>query len=114
MAFVFRLVPETRILERSGIGRPAVLSRVGVDARVESHNVGERIIEQHGAAVHVRFTGLRGSTGSNGWPAPLAALATGQLRRPQREEETLRDVQQRVQAPTAALDEEHRRAPGLY
>jgi choline dehydrogenase len=43
------------ILERSGIGRPDVLARAGVDVRVESPNVGERVIEQHGAAVQVRF-----------------------------------------------------------
>jgi choline dehydrogenase len=43
------------ILERSGIGRPDVLARAGIDVRVESPNVGERIIEQHGAAVQVRF-----------------------------------------------------------
>jgi choline dehydrogenase-like flavoprotein len=43
------------ILERSGIGRPDVLARAGVDVRVESPNVGERVIEQHGVAVQVRF-----------------------------------------------------------
>jgi len=43
------------ILERSGIGRPDVLARAGVDVRVESPNVGERVIEQHGAAVQARF-----------------------------------------------------------
>jgi choline dehydrogenase len=43
------------ILERSGIGRPDVLDKAGVELRVESPNVGERIIEQHGAAVQVRF-----------------------------------------------------------
>jgi choline dehydrogenase len=43
------------ILERSGIGRPDVLARAGVDLRVESPHVGERVIEQHGAAVQVRF-----------------------------------------------------------
>ena len=34
------------LLERSGIGRPDVLRRAGVDVRVESPNVGERIIEE--------------------------------------------------------------------
>jgi choline dehydrogenase-like flavoprotein len=43
------------ILERSGVGRPDVLSRAGIDVRVESPNVGERVIEQHGAAIQVRF-----------------------------------------------------------
>jgi choline dehydrogenase-like flavoprotein len=50
------------ILERSGIGRPDVLSRAGVEARVESPNVGERVIEQHGAAIQVRFTREIGHT----------------------------------------------------
>jgi choline dehydrogenase len=43
------------ILERSGIGSPEVLGNAGVEVRVESPNVGERIVEQHGAAVQVRF-----------------------------------------------------------
>jgi choline dehydrogenase len=43
------------ILERSGIGRDDVLAKAGVELRVESPNVGERVIEQHGAAVQVRF-----------------------------------------------------------
>ena len=51
-----------QILERSGIGRADVLARAGVDLRVESPNVGERIIEQHGAAVQVRFKREIGQT----------------------------------------------------
>jgi choline dehydrogenase len=51
-----------QILERSGIGRADVLARAGVDQRVESPNVGERIIEQHGAAVQVRFKRELGHT----------------------------------------------------
>jgi choline dehydrogenase-like flavoprotein len=51
-----------QILERSGIGRADVLARAGVDLRVESPNVGERIIEQHGAAVQVRFKRELGHT----------------------------------------------------
>jgi choline dehydrogenase len=43
------------ILERSGIGHPEVLATAGVESRVLSPNVGERIIEQHGVAVQVRF-----------------------------------------------------------
>jgi choline dehydrogenase len=43
------------ILERSGIGRGDVLANAGVELRVESPNVGERVIEQHGAAVQARF-----------------------------------------------------------
>jgi choline dehydrogenase len=37
-------------VERSGIGRPDVLRRAGVDLRVDSPNVGERVIEQRGVA----------------------------------------------------------------
>ncbi|MDQ3871584.1 MAG: GMC family oxidoreductase N-terminal domain-containing protein [Chloroflexota bacterium] len=50
------------ILERSGIGRPDVLAKAGLDVRVESPNVGERVIEQHGAAVQVRFKRELGRT----------------------------------------------------
>src|SRR5215213_8149224 len=44
-----------QILERSGIGRADVLAQAGVQLRVESPNVGERIIEQHGVALQVRL-----------------------------------------------------------
>lgn len=50
------------ILERSGIGRPEILKRAGVKLRVESPNVGERVIEQHGVAVQVRFRRVIGNT----------------------------------------------------
>jgi len=50
------------ILERSGIGRPEVLKKAGVDVRRESPNVGERMIEQHGVAVQVRFRRKIGNT----------------------------------------------------
>jgi choline dehydrogenase len=50
------------LLERSGIGRADVLARAGVDLRVESPNVGERVVEQHGAAVQVRFKREIGNT----------------------------------------------------
>src|SRR5579859_4466671 len=43
------------LLERSGIGRPDVLRRAGVDVRAESPNVGERVIEQRGVSVQVRL-----------------------------------------------------------
>lgn len=43
------------LLERSGIGRGDVLHDAGVALRVESPNLGERVIEQHGAAIQVRF-----------------------------------------------------------
>jgi len=50
------------LLERSGIGRPDVLRRAGVDIRVESPNVGERIIEQRGVSMQVRVKGNLGPT----------------------------------------------------
>lgn len=43
------------LLERSGIGRGDALHDAGVALRVESPNVGERMIEQHGVAIQVRF-----------------------------------------------------------
>jgi choline dehydrogenase len=43
------------LLERSGIGDPDILRRVGVDVRVESPKVGERVIEQRGVSVQVRL-----------------------------------------------------------
>jgi len=41
------------LLERSGIGRPDVLRALGIETRVESPNVGERLIEQRGIAMQV-------------------------------------------------------------
>ena len=41
------------LLERSGIGRPEVLSAAGIEPRIESPNVGERVIEQRGLALQV-------------------------------------------------------------
>jgi choline dehydrogenase-like flavoprotein len=41
------------LLERSGIGRPDVLRALGIAPRVESPNVGERLIEQRGVAMQV-------------------------------------------------------------
>jgi choline dehydrogenase-like flavoprotein len=43
------------LLERSGIGRGDVLRNAGVALKVESPNVGERVIEQHGVGLQVRF-----------------------------------------------------------
>jgi choline dehydrogenase len=43
------------LLERSGIGRGDVLHDAGVALRVESPHVGERMIEQHGVGVQIRF-----------------------------------------------------------
>ena len=41
------------LLERSGIGRPALLREHGIEVRAASPNVGERVIEQRGAALQV-------------------------------------------------------------
>jgi choline dehydrogenase-like flavoprotein len=45
------------LLERSGIGSPDVSRRAGVEVRVESPNVGERVIEQRGVKIQVRVKG---------------------------------------------------------
>jgi choline dehydrogenase-like flavoprotein len=50
------------LLERSGIGRPDVLRNAGVDVRVESPNVGERVIEQQFLNVQFRLKGDIGLT----------------------------------------------------
>jgi choline dehydrogenase len=50
------------LLERSGIGRPDVLRRAGVDVRVDSPNVGERVIEQRMVSIQVRVKGNMGPT----------------------------------------------------
>ncbi|MGH3253634.1 MAG: GMC family oxidoreductase [Trebonia sp.] len=41
------------LLERSGIGRAELLRRHGIEPKVESPNVGERLIEQRGVALQV-------------------------------------------------------------
>jgi len=43
------------LLERSGIGDPGVLRRAGIDVRVESPSVGERVIEQRSVSIQVRL-----------------------------------------------------------
>jgi choline dehydrogenase-like flavoprotein len=55
-------VETTLLLERSGIGRPDILRRAGVDVLVESPNVGERVIEQRGIALQVRLRQRIGPT----------------------------------------------------
>ena len=70
------------LLERSGIGRPDVLRALGIETRVESPNVGERIIEQRGVAMQVtlkedtgvarQLSGLPGQAGEG-----LKYLLTG-------------------------------------
>jgi choline dehydrogenase-like flavoprotein len=48
-------IESTMLLERSGIGRPEVLKGAGVRVRAESPNLGERVIEQRGVAMQVKF-----------------------------------------------------------
>ncbi|MFH8249356.1 GMC family oxidoreductase [Microbacterium sp. B2969] len=56
-------VESALLLERSGVGRADVLHGIGVDLAVESPNVGERVIEHHGAAnVQVALTKRLGAT----------------------------------------------------
>ena len=55
-------VETTLLLERSGIGRPDVLHRAGIDLRVDSPNVGERVIEQRAVSIQVRLNANIGPT----------------------------------------------------
>lgn len=50
------------LLERSGIGSGAVLRAAGIEQRVESPNVGERLIEQHGLFAQAKFKREIGNT----------------------------------------------------
>jgi choline dehydrogenase len=50
------------LLERSGVGHPDVLRGAGIDVRVESPNVGERMIEQRVLSVQFRYKGNVGYT----------------------------------------------------
>lgn len=43
------------LLERSGIGDPARLTRAGIDPAVTSPNVGERLVEHRAVTVHARL-----------------------------------------------------------
>ncbi|HVT66579.1 MAG TPA: GMC family oxidoreductase N-terminal domain-containing protein, partial [Trebonia sp.] len=49
------------LLERSGIGRPELLRKHGIEVRAESPNVGERVIEQRGVALQVTLSGGGGA-----------------------------------------------------
>jgi choline dehydrogenase len=70
------------LLERSGIGRPEVLGKHGIALKVASPNVGERLIEQRGAALQVTLRQPGGAASRLGplpgraWEA-LRWLATG-------------------------------------
>jgi choline dehydrogenase len=50
------------VLERSGVGHPDVLRGAGIDVRVESPNVGERMIEQRVLSSQFRYKGNVGYT----------------------------------------------------
>jgi choline dehydrogenase len=71
------------LLERSGIGRPEVLREHGIELRLESPNVGERLIEQRGVALQVTLKDTGGaasrlSTRAGQATEALRWLATGQ------------------------------------
>jgi choline dehydrogenase-like flavoprotein len=61
------------LLERSGIGHPAVLGPLGITVRAASPRVGARVVEQRGVAMQVR---LKENTG----PGRLVASAGGRAR----------------------------------
>jgi choline dehydrogenase len=70
------------LLERSGIGDPALLRERGVRVRAESPHVGERLIEQRGVALQVTLNAASDATRRLGSPAGQARealrwLATG-------------------------------------
>jgi choline dehydrogenase len=70
------------LLERSGIGRPELLRKHHIAVRVESPNVGERLIEQRGVALQVTLNETSAATrrlstwAGRGWEA-LRWLTTG-------------------------------------
>lgn len=55
-------IESTMLLERSGIGDPAVLRAAGVSVVAESPNVGERVIEQRGLQMQVKLKDPIGAT----------------------------------------------------
>ena len=60
------------LLERSGIGHPDLLARHGIDTVVESRQVGERVIEQHGpGSVQARLKKRLGATETLNSPIKL-------------------------------------------
>jgi choline dehydrogenase len=63
------------LLERSGIGRPEVLSKHGIEPRAESPNVGERLIEQRGVALQVTLNSDGGAVSRLGTRRGQAAAA---------------------------------------
>ncbi|HEY1823906.1 MAG TPA: GMC family oxidoreductase N-terminal domain-containing protein [Trebonia sp.] len=63
------------LLERSGVGNPELLRKHGIDPVVESPNVGERLIEQRGAALQVTLNRTSAATGRLSTSAGRAAEA---------------------------------------
>lgn len=79
-------IESTLLLERSGIGNPEVLLAAGVRPRIESPNLGERVIEQRVVRMQLRLSGDLGltnrlnSTAKQGWEAiKYLAARTGPL-----------------------------------
>src|SRR5699024_4055585 len=66
-------VETTKLRKRSGIESGDALTKAGVRPRIESPNVGERVIEQRGVAMQVKFkepiglTQRLNSTPKQGW-----------------------------------------------
>ncbi|HEY6494357.1 MAG TPA: GMC family oxidoreductase N-terminal domain-containing protein [Trebonia sp.] len=63
------------LLERSGVGRPELLRKHGIDLVAESPNVGERLIEQRGAALQVTLKATSAATRRLRTPAGRAGEA---------------------------------------
>jgi choline dehydrogenase-like flavoprotein len=63
------------LLERSGVGHPELLRKHGIDPVAESPNVGERLIEQRGAALQVTLKQTSAATRRLGTPAGRAGEA---------------------------------------
>jgi choline dehydrogenase-like flavoprotein len=63
------------LLERSGVGNPELLRKHGIDPVAESPNVGERLIEQRGAALQVTLNRTSAASGRLSTPAGRAAEA---------------------------------------
>ena len=73
------------LLERSGIGRPEVLRKHGIEPKVESPHVGERLIEQRGVALQVILKGGGGAASrlsTPGGPGKGSAPLAGDRRGP--------------------------------
>jgi choline dehydrogenase-like flavoprotein len=67
------------LLERSGIGDPAVLTAAGIEPRVPSPQVGERVIEHRGMTVHARLRPGLGLNRRLGGPAGQLVAGAGYL-----------------------------------